>query len=51
MYPGEEDNTRVALHAACYYDAKETVYFLLEKGADPNIAGQYLVYFSELSPL
>ena len=51
MYPGEGNDIRVALHAACHYKAKEMVYFLLEKGADPNIASQYLVYFSELPPL
>ncbi|TEB25607.1 hypothetical protein FA13DRAFT_1148620 [Coprinellus micaceus] len=28
----------VALHAACHYGAKEMVYFLLDKGANPNIA-------------
>jgi ankyrin repeat protein len=39
------DNIRVALHAACYYGAKEMVYFFLEKGADPNISGQYPLFF------
>jgi ankyrin repeat protein len=48
--PGEGDGVRVALHAACHYKAKEMVYFLLEKGADPNVVGQYLGSFSELSP-
>jgi ankyrin repeat protein len=48
---GKEDDIRVALHAACFYKAKEMVYFLLEKGADPNVAGQYLMCFLELSPL
>ena len=41
---GENGDIRVALHAACYYNAKEMVYFLLEKGADPNIVGQCFVF-------
>jgi len=51
MFAGKDNDIRVALHAACHYKAKETVYFLLEKGADPNVVGQYLVPFSELPPL
>ena len=51
MFAGKDNDIRVALHAACHYEAKEMVYFLLEKGADPNVVGQYLVYFSELPPL
>ena len=46
MFAGKDNDIRVALHAACHYKAKETVYFLLEKGADPNVVGQYLVHFS-----
>ncbi|TEB25311.1 hypothetical protein FA13DRAFT_1177646 [Coprinellus micaceus] len=42
---GDGDNLRVALHAACHYRATEIVYFLLDKGADPNIVGQYLLFF------
>ena len=48
---GDENDIRVGLHAACHYKAKEMVYFLLEKGANPNVIGWYLVCFSELPPL
>ncbi|TEB34246.1 hypothetical protein FA13DRAFT_76170 [Coprinellus micaceus] len=42
LHAGEDSDIRVALHAACYYEAKDVVYFLLEKGADPNIpASEY----------
>jgi ankyrin repeat protein len=51
MYPEKMDDIRVALHAACHFNAKEMVYFLLDKGADPNVVGQYLVCFSGLLPL
>lgn len=30
----------VALHAACHDGALTIIYLLLEKGANPNIAGQ-----------
>ncbi|TEB26518.1 ankyrin [Coprinellus micaceus] len=36
-FQGGNDDIRVALHAACQYEAKEMVYFLLDKDADPNI--------------
>ncbi|TEB25279.1 hypothetical protein FA13DRAFT_1176262 [Coprinellus micaceus] len=39
-FRGSEKGVRVALHAACHYGAKEMVYFLLDKGADPNIASE-----------
>ena len=35
----ENDEVGVALHAACHYRANEMVYFLLDKGANPNIVG------------
>jgi hypothetical protein len=51
MYPGEEGDIRVVLHTVCHYEVKEMVYFLLVKGADPNIVGQYIGSSSELLPL
>ena len=51
MFAEKANGIRVALHAACHYEAKGMVYFMLEKGADPNIAGQYLWSSLELSRL
>ncbi|TEB22653.1 hypothetical protein FA13DRAFT_1473915 [Coprinellus micaceus] len=44
-FQGDKDDIRVALHAGCHYGSTDMVYFLLDKGADPNIVGQYLLFF------
>jgi ankyrin repeat protein len=42
VYVGMAHDIKVALHAACHFKAKDVIYLLLEKGADPNISGVYL---------
>ncbi|TEB25571.1 hypothetical protein FA13DRAFT_1738106, partial [Coprinellus micaceus] len=39
-----KDDIRVALHAGCHYGPTDMVYFLLDKGADPNIVADWGYY-------
>lgn len=40
-HPGVKNGIVTTLHAACYHLELDMIYFLLEKGANPNIVSEY----------